>query len=655
MVTDTTDNTSTGATINKFIVDNTPPTIASAAFANVERTQVTVTMNEPVYAPNAPSASDFQIQSGGTVFTDYVTRVSGFGTSANTARQSFTLTTRTPLTATGASVRYTKGTNQIFDRIGNTVESFDATNTNTAITDTKFIALTLGGDEDGNDDTGRSTTDGLTRFVGDEVTITVKFKDGTTRFLDGEKVRVFMGTNTEIGLYTVSPFVGGNNVQANNQTSFDITIPRSQFRAGLNTLSATYTSKDIGAIEGNRGGVLSITYDRSAPRIDVRNPSTTAATEKKVSATDGDDNTKSVTDWKYKVLTEAVEVCNETQMTTATGIMDYNEGDDIPFTKTSDNGSRVCFSSTDAAGNVSYSTSATLRGIDGDAPTVRSVVTTTNGSTIRVTMSEPVYATEMPSLVDFKVVSTTDSVEHPIQRITGLGRNSDGARDSFVITLPFTAPTMQMTLKYTPGANAITDLTGNALAAFDGQAVSRVKIVSLNLETIDDTGTNTSDLLTHFDGDMVSMTVTLSDGTFATNDSVKIFVGNNRTPAGSYTVGTFDGSLYKNIAGRSQFTPEISKSSFTEGENAVYATYKPYGKNEERGEAITITYDKTPPTIDITDPAVGKAQQKMVFANDRESTDTVWGYKVLPGDTLCEKETMTDADTYEENKKNLVV
>ena len=645
MVTDTTDNTSTGTKINKFTVDNTPPTIAGAVFANVDRTQTTVMMNEAVYAPSTPQANDFRIELNGVVY-DFVTSVDGIGRSKSSASQSFTLT-HDALPATGAKVRYTKGTNHIFDQIGNTVESDDGSGTNTVIGKTNFIALVLHADYD----TGTSSTDGLTKFKDDDnnVTITVSFADSGSTFKNGDQVRVFMGTSTQVGHYTVSTVRGDRFVQAHGQSSFDIAVAKSRFSTGANTLNAAYAPS--GGVEGNRGADLTITYDRSAPQITVRNANTNPASEKKVSAIDGDHNTDSVTDWEYKVLTEAVQVCNDAAM--STGTTEYDEGEEISFTSTDNNGDRVCFSSTDAAGNVRYAVSNVLRGIDGDSPVVRSVVTTTNGSTIRVMMSEPVYATALPSLADFKVVSTSDGVEHSIQGITGLGRNSSGAKDSFVITLPFTAPTMQMSLKYTPGANPIVDTTGNALAAFDGQTISKVKIVSLALETIDDTGTDTADRLTHFDGDMVSLTVTLSDGSFTANDSVKIYVGNNSTPARSYTIGNLSGSLYKNVAGSSQFTAEVTKGSFTEGENAVYATYKPYGKNEERGESITITYDKTAPTIDITNPVIGKAKEKIVLAADRETTETVWEYKQMPGATVCEDTTMTDAETYTEKSKDL--
>ena len=646
IVTDVTGNLSSGTKMKTFIVDNTPPGIASATFENVTRTKTTVTLNERVYAPTTPLASDFQVEINGVVYADFVTGISGIGRSKARATQSFTLT-HTALPATGVKIRYTKGTNHIFDQIGNTLESSIA-NDNTAITVPRFIALTL----DAADDTGRDSDDGLTRFDGNDVTITVSLADGSSTFKNGERVRVFVGTNTQIGYYTVSTVRGSRFVQADGQTSFTITVPKSKFKVGVNTLSATYTGIGLGQFEGSRGGELSITYDTTNPRVNVRNSNTSKATQKVVSAKDGDATEETV--WQYKVLTELVEICNEAQM--ATGATDYTEGDDITFTKTTDNGSRVCFSSKDAAGNTAYSVSSTLGGIDGEVPTVKSVVTSSNGAAIRVTLSEPVYAATAPSLSDFRVIAVTDNVEHSIQGISGLGRSSSAAKDSFVITLPFTAPTTQMTLKYTPGVNRITDVIGNNLASFDGQAISRVKIASLTLDAADDTGSDTTDQLTRFDGDTVNITVTPSEGVFANGDMVRIFVGNSATSVRSYTVSQLSGTLYKNIAGNPQFTAELPRSAFTEGVNNLYATYKPYGKSEERGEILAITYDNTKPAIEIViDPTTAeKAKQKMVYASDSETTETVWQYKQMTGTTECEDATMTDATTYIESSKELV-
>ena len=460
MVRDETGNLSAGAKINSFIVDNTPPTMGSAAINNVERTETVVTLNERVYAPTAPSPNDFQIVIGGVTYADLVTAVSGISKTKAAASQSFILTHST-LPTGSVGVKYVKGTNHIFDQIGNTLETTSAA---TPISATQFTMVTLHAD----DDTGSSNSDGLTRFDGDEVTLTISLNTGT--FGNGDRVRIFMGSsNTAVASYTISDsIVGSRYIDANGDTSFDINLPKSQFSAGVNTVSATYAK--VGGLEGSKGSAASITYDTIVPAVSVQNPNTNPATQKEVSATDNESGT---TSWKYKELTDTVQLCNATTMATGTTV--YTEGDALIFTKTADNGNRICFASEDAAGNVGYRASNTLTGIDGDAPTVDSAITTsTDGRTVRVTLNERVYATTAPALTDFRVVVSGN--EYSVVSITGLGTSASNAKNTFTLTLPTFPAGTQMTLKYTQGANRITDTIGNPLTSFTGQTISNMKL-----------------------------------------------------------------------------------------------------------------------------------------------------------------------------------
>ena len=640
IVTDVTGNPSTGAKINTFIVDNTPPTLASAIINNVGRTETQVSLNEPVYAPTAPSKNDFQVAIGGVVYADYIKDVSGFGKTQATASQSFIVTTNSPLPTSGVSIRYTKGTNHIFDRIGNTLEDFS---TGVPVTDAQFVSLAL----DVSDDTGSDNADGVTRFEGDEVTVIISISTGT--FANSDQVRVYKGASTSIAHYTVSNAIrGANYIDADGQTSMAISVPKSKFSAGANALSGTYAK--AGGIEGNRGATLSVTYDTTAPTITVRNPDGTSSTQKEVSATDNESGT---TVWQYKILTESVQVCNAATMTTGTTA--YTEGDALTLNQTTHNNSRVCFSSEDAAGNSTYRASNTIGGIDGTAPTVVSAGNTSpDGRTVRVTMSEPVYAATTPALNDFKVVIGT--TEYPVRSISGFGTSASTAKDMFTITLPATAPGTRMTLKYTQGTHKITDAVGNALASFASQTIDNMKLISLTLDAADDTGSNNSDNLTTFDGTTVGFTATLSEGSFENGDTVRVYVGTASNPAQVITVSDLlSGPLYRNAAGNVRLTFELPKSAFTEGENTVVATYTSNGDSEgEKGNALTITYDATAPTITVSNPDTDAALQKTVSATDTDTTETTWTYKHLPGTTVCEAAVMNGGTAaYTEDAKNI--
>ena len=630
MVRDETGNLSTGTKINPFIVDNTPPTITGAAANNATRTKTKITLNEQVYAPNTPSANDFQIEIDGTTYADLVTGISGIAKTKETASQSFTLT-HSALPEGNVSIKYTKGINHIFDQIGNTLES---SSTSIAISTTQFVSIALHAD----DDTGFDNTDGITQFNGNEVTLTVSLNTGT--FTNGDRVRIFVGNdNTATASYTISDtIVGSRYIDANGERSFSSTLAKNIFKVGVNNLSATYTK--TGSVEGDRGEIATITYDNTAPVINIQNPNTNPALQKEVRATDNEAGT---TTWKYKTLTESIQVCGTATMNA--GTIDYTEGNAIIFESTDDNGNRICFSTTDAAGNTAYLASTKLNGIDNSTPTVESVVTTSvDRRTARVTLSERVYATSTPTPNDFKVV--VGNTEYPIIGITELANSISTAKNTFIITLPTVPGNTEMFLKYTAGTNKITDVIGNQLASFDGQKVDNMKLISLDLDATDDTGSDTTDNITRFDGDTVTLTVSLNEGVFNNGDTIRLFIGNN--VAQTYTISNLlTGSNYKNATGKTSFSADLPKRAFSRGLNNLSATHTQSGGNESaRGGTLAITYDNTAPVINIQNPNTNPALQKEVRATDNEAGTTTWKYKILTETVqVCNAATMNVGTT----------
>ena len=456
--------------------------------------------------------------------------------------------------------------------------------------------------------------------------------------------------NTAIASYTISgAIVGSRYIDADGETIFDITLAKSIFKIGVNNVSAAYTK--IGSIRGNQGTATTITYDNTPPSISVQNPDTNPTLQKEVRATDNESGT---TAWKYKVLTESIQVCNSATMNA--GTTDYTEGNIIVFENTNDNGSRVCFSTTDAAGNTAYLASETLSGIDGSAPTVESVVTTSaDRRTAQVILNEKVYATTTPTPSDFKVI--VDNSEYPIVGIAELATSTASAKNTFTITLPSVPSNTQMALKYTQGTNKIIDIIGNQLASFTGQAVNNMKIVSLNLDAIDDTGPDSTDNITRFDGDTVTLTASLNEGTFSNGDIIRLFRENNSTPVQIYTISNLLTSpTYKNATGEIRFTADLPKHIFSRGLNNLSATYTPSGDNEGmRGGTLAITYDITEPKITVQNPSSSKEQQKIVSATDTDSAATVWQYKQIDGADVCDATSMTDAAAYSEGATTIVL
>ena len=83
-----------------------------------------------------------------------------------------------------------------------------------------------------------------------------------------------------------------------------------------------------------------------------------------VRADDGED---SATVWMYKQI-EGSAVCGEGAMQSDTS--PYEESSVLVFARETDNGTKICFSSEDTLGDISYGESPVLRGIDTTAPSI---------------------------------------------------------------------------------------------------------------------------------------------------------------------------------------------------------------------------------------------------------------------------------------------
>ena len=128
-----------------------------------------------------------------------------------------------------------------------------------------------------------------------------------------------------------------------------------------NNTKVCFSSADIA---GNTAYATSdvITIDLTAPSITVQPLASTSERAKIVRASDNDEGE---TTWKYRVL-KAEEVCDGKALSETT--RPYKEGSGLKFNKEEANGHKVCFSSTDTAGNVLYAESMIIQGIDANAP-----------------------------------------------------------------------------------------------------------------------------------------------------------------------------------------------------------------------------------------------------------------------------------------------
>ncbi|MDE0243236.1 MAG: hypothetical protein OYG31_00775 [Candidatus Kaiserbacteria bacterium] len=108
--------------------------------------------------------------------------------------------------------------------------------------------------------------------------------------------------------------------------------------------------------------------DKTAPIVTVSGPANTdPASQKTVSATD-DDSTS--TTWVYKQIANAQSKTSCVAADFSTSPTTYTEGQTITLSAEADNNSKICFRSTDGAGNIGYGISGLINGIDRTAPIV---------------------------------------------------------------------------------------------------------------------------------------------------------------------------------------------------------------------------------------------------------------------------------------------
>ena len=113
--------------------------------------------------------------------------------------------------------------------------------------------------------------------------------------------------------------------------------------------------------------------------------------------------------------------------------------------------------------------------IDTIAPTIQRVVV--NGTTLTVTMSEPIYAATTPAVSDFTITSTNTVT---VTRVTGIPVTAAAAANTFTLTLSV-APTGTPTLSYVPSTTAtkkIKDVAGNLLVGAMKSIISKGIIFS---------------------------------------------------------------------------------------------------------------------------------------------------------------------------------
>ncbi|MGI9250797.1 MAG: Ig-like domain-containing protein, partial [Pseudohongiellaceae bacterium] len=233
-------------------------------------------------------------------------------------------------------------------------------------------------------------------------------------------------------------------------TTIDITLPELT-ADGLWNIVARHTEPGKDFVDS---AVLPITIDTTAPTIVVAAPNTNPAMSKVVSATTTDDG-DSAPVMKSRNQGDGGS-CPANPGSTA----NYTAGADLTYTDENENGTRVCFYSTDVAGNIA-------RTDDTMAPVLAGIDTTPPGVTLAV--ADASIATEATTTLTITLTeaAATDLVAANITVSGGgtLGALAKTSGSEIEYTGTFTAGANAATATFTVAAGAFTDAAGNGNTA----------------------------------------------------------------------------------------------------------------------------------------------------------------------------------------------
>ena len=530
---------------------------------------------------------------------------------------------------------------RITDIAGNALVGFNRY----SISATSFVALKLASE----DDTGASAIDGITRFVGSEVSIEVSLTSGSV-FSEGDEVVFYSRRNQSavpsiVKRAAVSSLLR-DGVNAIGSAEFVAVLPISAFPGDTETLlSATYIP--AGMVTNERGSEILIVRDYTPPAII---PSVTEKGQTRiVSATDRDSKE---TVWMFKQISSDTD-CEETVM--SFDAKEYIEGSDLTFDTESDNDTVVCFSVTDLAGNTEYRKSDVVESIDTTVPTVSDVVIT-DADELTVTMNEPVYSTAGPDVDDFVIF--VNDVAIYTTAVRGIPHTPATADDSFIVVAEeiFEAgDTISLSYVGSSGSRTselIRDTIGNTLVSFEKLSVASPKSITISLDAKDDTGSDNADGYTNLGDDSdVSFVIELSEGSFSNGDRINVYENDDIRTLESIKVGIRRDQV--NAHGERAFTLNIPKSGFIEGSFTLSASFTPRLNNREVSVSprLAIIYDADAPDVTITSE-VDSSGSLNLTATDTDSETTEWVYKQTASDVDCDADSMhSDAKEYTEGEE----
>ena len=464
---------------------------------------------------------------------------------------------------------------------------------------------------------------------------------GETTLLSGAMDGLTLDTSDQFGnavavdgndLYVGTPWddTGGTNngIVHVFKGSFAVTLTPSDledFADGTITIGATATD---GA--GNTGtGSSSFVLDTSPPVIDV---SSAGGNSDRPTVSGHDDDSATVS-MVYKVLDAGVE-CNAASM--ASGTTSYTEGSTIAFTDPSLNGKKVCFASTDAAGNVGYAISGAI------------MVSSTLSATVGAPLPSGAAREKSVSIsgvldgaaVSYKLISsaTCDSSSYgsggtAVSLTQGAGSVTIANEGYNNLRVCFKVSKTNYQTVYL-GSDLITGIDRTAPHA----------PTSLALSASDDSGSSNSDRVTNIVDDLTFIGCA-EEGSLVQLYSVTD--GPTYTAVGgSRGAGATDLTLCP-LPGTKKFSVSIDLAAKMSAYTIVAKTSDAAGNESDASGSISLTVDSFAPTVG-TPVLSGTGEEALVSVTDDDAEATVMKYTLLADGVDCNAFGMTGALAYAE-------
>ena len=433
-------------------------------------------------------------------------------------------------------------------------------------------------------------------------------------------------------------FVIDQNASTTISTAYDSTTTASQ-TTGNGTYYLHVQAKDTAGNEGNVTTVSAI-LDNSGPIITINNPTTDPAQSKTITAS----------------ASKGTLTMSDTTGSVCDGSLVFIAYSSQTFTSQSNNGTKVCYKADDGIGNISYSLSNAISGIDTSAPNITVnnpntnpaqsktitasvsdgtlMMANTGGATCDGSLGFVAYADQTFTSESNNGTSVcyqaTDSANNISYQMSNTIAGIDTTAPTINISNPDTTPAQSKTItaSASDGAFAMSNTTGVhcdsslVFVAYADQTFTQESDNGFKVcyQAIDAAGNARYSMSNAIAGiDITAPAITgLSDDTTPTKSKIWNW-GASETATFRYLI---DQNATSTIS--TSYNNTVTASQTTgDGTYYIHVQAKDAAGNESAITTVSTILDNTAPVISIANPNTDAAQTKTVTAQTSEGTLTM--------------------------------